>query len=330
MTQKNILRIGAAAVAFALLLRLMSISALKPVAQAVCTGEMLSFLIYTQTGRIIRTGSIKEESSNSTSPTEITQQTLPTQAQGHAVLSFSEEDLAFVEVSYYCDYDPDLTSLLETPLDWDLTGEAPAVLIVHSHGSESYTGDYEEAEPYRTLDDTQNMIAVGDEVARLLELGGISVLHDREIYDYPDYNGAYTAAREAIQAYLEQYPSIQMVLDLHRDAAAGDAGQLVTAATVGGQRSAQLMLVVGTDGSGKNHPNWQENLALALKLNVTLEQENPGITRPISLRSQRFNMDLTPGSLLVEVGAAGNTLEEALIAANALATAILTLSQGSE
>jgi stage II sporulation protein P len=104
---------------------------------------------------------------------------------------------------------------------------------------------------------------------------------------------------------------------------------MVTSATVGGQHSAQLMMVVGTDAGGNLHPNWQENLSLALKLTVLLEQENPGICRPINLRSERFNMDLTHGSLLVEVGAAGNTREEALIAANALAQAVLALSQGA-
>ena len=124
---------------------------------------------------------------------------------------------------------------------------------------------------------------------------------------------------------MQEYPEICLVLDLHRDAGVGDYGSLVTAATVGGQKSAQIMMVVGTDGSGKIHPNWQDNLSLALKLSALLERENPGITRNIELREQRFNMDLSPGSLLVEVGAAGNTLQEAKIAANALALAVLEL-----
>lgn len=332
MQQKNVLRLSAAALALALLLRLAGSGFFRPVVRAVCSREMLSFLIYTQTGRIIRPTTLQTqgEPTNSTSPTEITQQTEPTETVPDAVISFSQSDLDFVKVNYACDYDPDLAVLLSAPLELDLTGEDPTVLIVHTHGSESFSGDYDEVESYRSLDDSLNMIAIGDEVTRLLELGGITVLHDRNIYDYPDYNNAYAATRKSIQEYLEEYPTIQLVLDLHRDAAAGDAGQLVTNATVGGQKSAQLMMVVGTDAGGLSHPDWQENLALALKLSVVLEQENPGVTRPVSLRSQRFNMDLTPGSLLIEVGAAGNTLEEATIAASALAEGIIKLARGSE
>ena len=86
------------------------------------------------------------------------------------------------------------------------------------------------------------------------------------------------------------------------------------------------MAVVGTNGSGLHHPNWQKNMALALKLHVQLERMYPGITRPISLRSQRFNQDLLPGAMLIEVGAAGNTQAQALQAADCLATAIIALS----
>lgn len=295
--------------------------------------RLFSLLIYAQTGRNLPPSAsaptLPPPSTNSTSPTQTTQQSAPTQAP-EAVVSFSDGALSLIGITYQCGYRPDLAALLRAPLDWDLTGAEPTVLIVHTHTTESYTGDHDYAEPYRSLDGRENMLAIGDEVARVLELGGIQVLHDRTVHDYPGYSGAYSAARATVRSYLEAYPSIRLVLDLHRDAAGdGDAGQLVTAATVGGQRSAQLMMVVGTDAGGSPHPNWQENLALALKLTALLEQENPGITRPVSLRSGRYNMDLSPGSLLVEVGAAGNTRQEALIAANALAQAILQLAKGS-
>ena len=143
------------------------------------------------------------------------------------------------------------------------------------------------------------------------------------------FNDSYSAARETIQKHLTEHPSIQMVLDIHRDASDGTGGQLTTAGTVGGQKSAQLMMVVGTDAAGNRHPNWQENLSLGLKLTALLEQTDPGLTRPVNLRSQRFNMDLTAGSLLVEVGAAGNSHTEAIIAAGALGRAILALAQGT-
>ena len=258
---------------------------------------------------------------NFTSPTEITQPPL----QPEAVISFSKEDLSLIRINYRCDSRPDLESLLTAPLHLPGDPAKKTVLILHTHGSESFSGDYEMVESYRTLDDTLNMIAIGDEVARILELGGFTVLHDRNIYDYPDYSGAYSAARKSIKAYLQKNPEICLVLDLHRDAGVGDYGSLVTASTVAGQKSAQLMVVAGTDESGNRHPNWQENLSLGVKLAAILERKNPGITRPIELRQQRFNMDLTRGSLLVEVGAAGNTLEEAKIAATALALAVMEL-----
>ena len=146
------------------------------------------------------------------------------------------------------------------------------------------------------------MLCIGDAVANILRSHGIGVLHDRQVNDYPSYNGSYTRARETMAEYLNQYPSIQLVLDLHRDASDNGGNQLKTLAQVDGEPSAQLMLVVGT-----NYDAWQENLALAAKLHAQLERENPGIMRPISFRSQRFNQDLSPGALLIEVGAAGNT-----------------------
>ena len=238
---------------------------------------------------------------------------------------FSPEDLPYIRMQYGCDYRPDLETLLVKPLDWHLKENAPTVLILHTHATEGYAG----TDGYRSQNPEENMVSIGAEIARVLEAGGIRVLHDTTFHDDPNYNTSYASARQTIQRYLAQHPSIQLVLDIHRDASDNVGEQMVTSATVGGQHSAQLMMVVGTDAGGNLHPNWQENLSLALKLTALLEQENPGICRPINLRSERFNMDLTHGSLLVEVGAAGNTREEALIAANALAQAVLALSQGA-
>lgn len=284
-------------------------------------GQTLPGLLYLETGRVLRFGSavpteVPDTLPETAPPTESTEPELPV---------FTQADLEFASVQYFCGYRPDLAALMERPLDWELCSDQPTVLIVHAHATESYAG----TPGYRSLDEAENMLSIGDEVARVLEAGGIHVLHDRTLHDYPDYNAAYSGARDTIRKYLAEYPSIRMVLDIHRDASDGTGGQLVTSATVGGQRSAQIMMVVGTDGSGSYHPGWQENLALALKLTARLEQYDPGISRPVSLRSQRFNMDLTAGSLLVEIGAAGNTQGEAVIAANALARAILALAHGT-
>ena len=130
---------------------------------------------------------------------------------------------------------------------------------------------------------------------------------------------------------LQELTGILLALDLHRDAAENNGGQqLPTAITVDGQRCARLMTVLGAGRSGLENRRWQDNLSLALKLQVQLEQAAPGITRPISLRPQRFNQDLVPFSLLVEVGSAGDTLEEALRAADLLAACIISLQNGSQ
>jgi len=329
--QKRVLKLGAAAIAFALFLRLFG-SAITVFRGIFRDPQILSFAVFLQTGRVVRYPQPATVPPEQTEPPR--QEVIATQPPPQEKPAFYPEDLDRISLMYGCDYRPDLESLLLSPLEWDLCDGQPAVLIVHTHGTEAYTptagAQYDPSGDYRTLDENYNMISIGDEVARVLEAGGISVLHDRSCHDHPSYNGSYTSARKSIADYLQRYPSIRMVLDIHRDAVTRESGeQLVTSATVGGQNASQIMLVIGTDASGNRHPNWQTNLALALKLSARLEQENPGITRPIYLRSERFNMDMTAGSLLVEVGASGDTHDQALIAANALAKAILSLSGGT-
>ncbi len=329
MGKKDIsLKIGAGVVAFALLLRLLGTGA--PWLQSAANDpRFLSFLVFLQTGRLVRYPEAVEipefSATEPTAPTETISQPLP---------EFSAEELDSIDMMYGCDYRPDLEKLLLSELNWDLKTQEPAVLIVHTHATESYTQipgwEYEESSDFRTLDADHNMVAIGDEVARLLEEQGIGVLHDRSFHDEPSYNGSYSSARKSIAQYLEEYPSIQMVLDIHRDSASSSSNkQLSTHAVVDGQDSAQIMLVIGTDASGNYHPNWQTNLALALKLTAVLERNDPGICRPIYLRQERFNMDMTAGSLLVEMGAAGDTQPEVLVAAGALARAIGELAKGS-
>ena len=241
--------------------------------------------------------------------------------------------MAGIEIRYSCDLRPDMERLLAQPLNWELKSEKPTVLILHTHTTESYTRSkgeiYKETSSFRTLDEHYNMVSIGDRVAEYLTRQGISVIHDRELHDYPSYNGSYTHSRNAAAEYLEKYPTIQLILDLHRDASGDIDNQMRTHAKVDGKDSAQLMLVIGTNATRK-HPNWEENLALGLKLHAQLERIAPGITRPLTLREQRFNQDLLDGALLIEVGSAGNTHQEALIAAEILAEAIVQLAKGSK
>lgn len=325
MNQRRVLQIGTGAVALAIFFRLAAAGTIQPLA-LIQNRELISFFIFLETGRFPRTFVADHQTVEPTVPEDETMETTESAGSGEPEtnLTLTAEDLSYVSVQYACDYRPDLGALMEASLDWDLTEDGPTVLILHSHATESYAG----AENYRSTVESENMVAIGDEVARILEAGGIHAIHDRTLYDHPNYNQSYVLARSAIRDWLKAYPSIQMVLDIHRDAAETTSGQLVTSSTVGGQRSAQLMMVVGTDATGNYFPDWEENLSLALKLSAVLEQENPGICRPVTLREHRFNMDLSPGSMLVEVGAAGDTMEEARIAANALAQGILAISKG--
>lgn len=249
---------------------------------------------------------------------------------------FSAEDAKKASIRYAddCDYRVDITKLVQQQLEWQLNGEEPTVLILHTHASESYTKqpgqDYKESSQYRTLDTAYNMVALGDKLTELLEQAGISVIHDRQIHDYPSYNDAYNNSRASAQDYLEQYPSIQLVLDLHRDAVLlSDGSQYAPTVEVDGREVAQVMMVVGSDASGMVHPDWQENLAAALKLQVRMESAVAGITRSTILRAQRFNHDLSAGAMIVELGTAGNTFQQAMDAVPFLADAIIDLMYGA-
>lgn len=210
--------------------------------------------------------------------------------------------------------------------------QGPQILIMHTHGSEAYTmvGDdvYVETDTSRTDDPNYNMIRVGEEMKAVFESMGFSVIHDTSLYDYPNYTGSYTRSLAGIQSMLEQYPSISVVLDVHRDALIASDGTVYKAVTqVNGEDVAQVMLVVGTNDGGLTHPGWQDNLNLAAHIQLGMTSIEPTLARPINLRSQRFNQHLTPCSLLVEVGTSGNTLQEAIRGARYFAQAAGTVYQ---
>ena len=248
-------------------------------------------------------------------------------------LVFSADEADAIGIVGACSYQPDKQALLTRPSALSLSDDGPAVLIVHTHSSEAYTMEagfeYPESDALRTLDERYSVIRVGDEIADILTEAGISVLHDTQPNDYPNYNGAYERMRQTIEGYLAEYPSIQMVLDIHRDAAEdADGNPVALTAEADGEACAELMLVVGTDEGGLSHPDWQENLANALKIQTLLNRSAPGLCRNLNLRTERFNQHETPGSLLVEVGASGNTLAEALRSARILGQALAVFLRG--
>lgn len=305
-TDRKILRLCTAAVLCAVFLRLAG-----PSLAVWDHTELASFLLFLQTGRVVR------QMEQIPEPETVTEETLPEPVEE---VKFSLEDTERIQVNDYAGLQPDVAASLMTSVDWTLTGEEPTVLILHTHGSESYenTEGYTPSSEYRTLQEQYNMVSIGDRVAELLEEQGIQVLHDRQLHDYPSYNGSYGNARTSIQSYLASYPSIRLVLDLHRDAAVDATGsQIGRTVTAPEGEAAQVMLVVG----GGND-NWQDNMAWAVQLQARLERLCPGICRPISLRKSAFNQDLSTGAMLIEVGAAGNTRQEALLSAEYLVRAI--------
>ena len=208
------------------------------------------------------------------------------------------------------------------PVQLTATAE-PQVLIYHTHGSEAYTPppgeSYEPSGDHRTRDTTQNVVRVGDELAQVLAEQGIAVFHDRTLYDDPDYNEAYNRSCKAVEGYLARYPSIRLVLDIHRDAVSDGKGGICKVLADEGEGSpAQMTLVMGSDAGGLYYPAWRDNLHLAIALQQHIAAEHPTVMRPLLLRKSRYNQHLSTGALLVEVGAAGNSLAEALASARIL------------
>lgn len=325
----RLLRIGTAVLACVLAMHLVIRvrgDTVKPGLGAQRLGQAIVFLT---TGRVVRQADIDAVS---TEPEPVTQPPEPSAPKRQPV-TLSAEDAELVKIKNTAQVDVDIPQMIGQPLDWDLKQDGPAVLILHTHGSESYenTENYTPSSSYRTLDSRYNVVSVGERIAKLLEVAGIAVLHDRTLHDDPSYSGSYEQSRKSVQAYLEEYPSIRLVLDIHRDAAEDASGNQVgyTVDTPEGT-AARLMLVLGTDAGGLHHPAWRENLSLGVKLQACLEKTVPGICRDMSIRTSRFNQDLSPGALLVEVGAAGNTRQEALVAAGYLAEAIIALAEGTK
>lgn len=224
------------------------------------------------------------------------------------------------------DYEIDVTEYLSLGPQIKLPSEGPQILIMHTHGSEAYTpaglDRYEESDDRRTEDVEFNVIRIGAELAKLLEEQGLSVIHDPQIHDYPSYTGSYTRSEQAIQKHLSENPGIAVVLDIHRDALDSNGVIYKTMADESGVCASQIMMLCGSNASGLQHDNWQKNFSLAVYLQQAVNAEYPTLMRPVSLVKERYNTHLTTGSLIVEVGSSGNTLQEALAAIRLFAQSV--------
>ena len=202
--------------------------------------------------------------------------------------------------------------------DYELFSGEPLVLIYHTHTSESYEqsfrGFYYEDDVYRTLDESENVCAVGEALKEVLEKAGIGVLHDTTYHDSPAFNGAYSRSKETALSYLEKYPSIKITIDLHRDAMVTDEGLSYKPTTkIDSRKAAQMMIIAGCDPDGElGYDNWETNLLFSLQTQKAGESLYPGLMRPLMFCRRSYNMGLTDTSFLVEVGTQSNTLSEAV------------------
>ena len=229
----------------------------------------------------------------------------------------------------------DIAAEIENPLPFAIEKDSPdpQVLVMHTHATETYRLSaglwFRPGDGARSTDRSINMCAVGRVVADTLNAAGIHTLHDETLNDYPSYTGSYANSRAVVQQYLAQYPSIKVVLDVHRDAIETESGsRYAPVCTVNGRQAAQVMIICGCDNGGSVQlPNWRQNLRFAASWERSMEGMYPGFTRPVLFSYRFYNQDLTTGSLLIEIGGHGNNLNEALyagqLAANGLAAALL-------
>lgn len=224
-------------------------------------------------------------------------------------------------------YDPDVGSLtgveaFASSLRSSLSG--PSVLVVHTHATEAYLkegqNEYDDQTSFRSEDPSENVVAVGDEICAVLEKNGIKTLHCKTLFDTESFEQAYDKSAAAVVDYLSEYPGLHLVLDVHRDAIFRPDKTLL--APVCSDGAAQVMLVCGTDELGAIFPDWTDNLSFAFSVQTAARALYPDLMRGVNLRGPSFNEQLAERYLLVEVGSAGNTLDEAKEGARRFAEAL--------
>lgn len=188
------------------------------------------------------------------------------------------------------------------------------IIIYHTHTCESYTptkaNSYKASGNYRTIDLDYSVVRVGKELETQLEKFKFNVIRSETKHDYPAYSGSYTRSLETVQSLLKKNSKAEIVFDIHRDAIGSNSNYAPTV-EINGEKVAQLMFVIGTNDGGGKHPNWKNNLKFAVKVQEKANEMYPGLFRSINLRSSTFNQKVTNAASIIEVGATGNTLEEA-------------------
>jgi len=211
-------------------------------------------------------------------------------------------------------------SILETVLNINKEN----ILIFHTHTCESYTPSeqfqYQQTGNFRTTDLNYSVARVGSELSNYLLGFGFNVTHNKTYHDYPAYSGSYTRSATTVESTLKTNSS-DIIIDLHRDAI-GSKSNYDPSVKIGDDVAAQLMFVIGTNGGGLYHPNWQTNLKFAIELQQKANEMYPGLFKPIIVRNSRYNQHLGSAASIIEVGATGNTLEQCLNSMKYLAKVI--------
>ncbi|MBQ7897207.1 MAG: stage II sporulation protein P [Clostridia bacterium] len=266
---------------------------------------------------------IKEEKELSNPPSKIISGEI---SSDNGVFTINAKDLSKdYNILNATNKEVDEEELLQAPPLYKYDESAPMVLVVHTHGTECYSseeqsfstpdeggsyGFYDSNSETRSTDVQSNMIAIGEAFCSALSRNGVSAIQCRIMHDKEDYNSSYANSRKSIEEYLEEFPSIKYVIDIHRDSLTAEDGTKTKLIAGEIEDCAQVMLVNGTA-----FDNWEDNLSLALKLKKAMDEKYPSLSRPIYLRNSKYNLDLTRGSLLLEVGTCANTFEEAKRAA---------------
>lgn len=180
--------------------------------------------------------------------------------------------------------------------------------------------DYEATGNYRTTDLNYSVARVGTELTNYLREKGFNVTHNTTYHDYPAYSGSYARSLNTLEGLLEG-KNTQLVFDLHRDAV-GSSNEYAPTIKINDNYVAQIMFVIGTNGGGLEHPNWVQNLKMAVKIQEKANEMYPGLFRPIIIRNSRYNQHLTNGSSIIEVGATGNTMEQCILSMQCLSNVL--------
>jgi len=225
-------------------------------------------------------------------------------------------------------YKLNIEDLLKQKADLNIQDiSKPTILVYHSHTTESYTlldvGYYTKSFDLRSDDNNKNMVRVGDELCRYLEEMGFGVIHDTEIHD-ENYSGAYDSSRKSIEKYLEEYPTIEITIDVHRDDITYDNNTKVKpTAEINGKKAARMMMIAGAEyGRVENYPDWEYNLRFVMAVQNKVAEMYGDLMRPVLFSERKYNMDETRNSFLLEVGTDANTLDEACYSARLFATAL--------